>query len=374
MPKHCEVILYQEDGWNASRILTVIESKQSIKNYAFILHDKDVDNSGKSKPSHYHVYLNFGTNNVQFQHIAQWFGIKENLVSKIKANKYATIKYFIHKDYPDKFQYDVSNVYASFDIEKFLNENERNESLNNLLQRCANGEITPFNYEKYIDVSTYAKFQSQFERAWSYREQRILNDSKGHRDCNIIWLCGDSAVGKTTLCSLFAEKKGLSLYRTATGKDPFSHYAGQPAILLDDLRPNSPFSFDELLRITDPYNACPVQSRYRNKVLKCSFIFITTILTPMEFVKHSFFNKNEDTTQLMRRISELWLVERTQIQIRKFDIEQGTFLLGEIVPNPVPMYLRTLKSDTKALDSGKIFTDLQSEFERDASKEIGKED
>ena len=94
----------------------------------------------------------------------------------------------------------------------------------------------------------------------------------------------------------------------------------------------------------------------------------------MEFVKHSFLNKNEDTTQLMRRISELWLVERTQIQIRKFDIEQGTFLLGEIVPNPVPMYLRTLKSDTKALDSGKIFTDLQSEFERDASKEIGKED
>lgn len=42
MPKRAEVILYAEDGWDKGKIISIIELKQSIKEYAFILHDRNL--------------------------------------------------------------------------------------------------------------------------------------------------------------------------------------------------------------------------------------------------------------------------------------------------------------------------------------------
>ena len=56
--KHCEVVS------NVSHlkvdIQAVIRSKKSIKQWAYILHDKD-----DTEP-HYHIYLNFGKTSVEF--------------------------------------------------------------------------------------------------------------------------------------------------------------------------------------------------------------------------------------------------------------------------------------------------------------------
>ena len=87
MPKRAEVILYAEDGWDKGKIISIIELKQSIKEYAFILHDSDLDDNNEIKKPHFHIYLGFGSTNVQFEHIAAWFHTKTELVQKIKTNK-----------------------------------------------------------------------------------------------------------------------------------------------------------------------------------------------------------------------------------------------------------------------------------------------
>ena len=83
--KRAEILLYAEDGWDSGRIISVIEQKQSIKEYAFILHDSDLDELGQPKKAHYHIYLVFGNCNLQFQHVAAWFQVKPQMVQKIKT-------------------------------------------------------------------------------------------------------------------------------------------------------------------------------------------------------------------------------------------------------------------------------------------------
>ena len=80
MPKQVEVKLYSEDGWTVPRIQDVLKARTSVKEYAMILHDKDVGEDGKPIKDHYHIYLNFGRTNWQFKDVAKWFGIADNQV------------------------------------------------------------------------------------------------------------------------------------------------------------------------------------------------------------------------------------------------------------------------------------------------------
>ena len=42
MPKELEAILYPGDGWDPESIIKVLEKRKSVKEYAIILHDKDI--------------------------------------------------------------------------------------------------------------------------------------------------------------------------------------------------------------------------------------------------------------------------------------------------------------------------------------------
>ena len=46
MPKQMEVKLYPDDGWTVSKIEETLKARTSIKEYAMILHDQDVDENG----------------------------------------------------------------------------------------------------------------------------------------------------------------------------------------------------------------------------------------------------------------------------------------------------------------------------------------
>ena len=111
MPKHCETVLYAEDNWDVPNILKVLGKHDSIKKYVIALHDQDVLADGTPAKPHFHIYLNFGTTNVQLPQVAKWFGVKEQSVEKIKSDKsdrnqsmgmYYTIKYYTHQDEPGK--------------------------------------------------------------------------------------------------------------------------------------------------------------------------------------------------------------------------------------------------------------------------------
>ncbi len=359
MAKHLEIVLYAEDGWNDGKIESVVQSKQSVKQYAYILHDKDLDDDGQLKKPHYHLYLNFGQNNVQFEHVAKWFNTSANKVERIKTSKLFTIQYYLHKNEPGKHQYPLEAIRANFDAAAFLEGASKKASFQKILEQCADGTITPYNYEDYIDPVTYAKHGNQIARAWDYAEHSWGKKADGRRDCRVIWAYGQSGVGKTTVCRLYAEKLGLSVYLTATGADPLSHYCGQPALILDDLRPNPKiFTYEALLKTLDPHHNAPVHSRYRDKTLQCSHIFITTIEHPRDFVSEYKLPLKDSAVQLYRRLDEIWEVTEDTIRAEKYDLKHKIFSPFFTTENPLKVYLRELAADPMRVCSTNIFRQI----------------
>lgn len=62
-------------------IQAVCMKYKTIKQWAYILHDKD-----DTRP-HYHIYVNFGNSGVESSEVAKWFEVSENFIEKIKGRK-----------------------------------------------------------------------------------------------------------------------------------------------------------------------------------------------------------------------------------------------------------------------------------------------
>lgn len=99
-------IVYPEsapDNWH------VILSDECIPAIASPLHDKDLDPTGEPKKAHYHVMLMFAgvkTQDQVFSICKKFGGIQPRPVS----NAQSMARYFIHKDNPDKYQYDPEEI------------------------------------------------------------------------------------------------------------------------------------------------------------------------------------------------------------------------------------------------------------------------
>lgn len=368
MAKRLEIILYPEDGWTKETILDVINSKKSIKKYAFILHDQDVDEEDKPVKPHYHVYLGFGNTNVQYEHAAKWFGTTPDKVQRIKSNLAITLQYYMHLHQDSKHPYPMEAIVANINIAAELATHQAEIFLNDLIRQCADGTITPYNYTDYISPTIYSRHEAKFQRAWAYADQKRNNALEGQRSCHTIWVYGKSGTGKTTLCKRYADAQHLPSYTIATGKDPFSHYAGQPVLILDDLRPSEPFDYMELLRVIDPHYTAPMQSRYRNKILNCSLIFITTVYRPEDFVNFLHLSKQDSATQLYRRLHEVWYVTNDTIQIWAYHLDENKFTLVHTVENPVPNYIQQQKKPDEMPDSASVLNKISNLYKSNKEK------
>ena len=355
--RHVEVVLYMEDGWTYEKIVALMESKRSVKEFAAMLHDQDVNGDGTPKKPHFHIYINFGGSAPEFKYIAAWFNIPESRVQKIKTNKPTVLCYYTHENEPYKHQYPLEDMVANFDVAAYLKEHEQKASVSKVIQQCADGTITPLNYTEHISGSIYAANERKIQSAWKYASDLRSIASQGTCERTIIWLHGATMVGKGELCKMVARSRNLPLYFTSTGKDPFGEYRNEPIAVLDDLRPYEPFTFAELLKITDPHNLCSVKSRYRNKELVCPLIFITSPLSPVEFA--SRYNlENESAAQLYRRLAEVWHVTQPAINISKYNVDMGVFVNTSLRPNPVPAYLATLAPALPAIDGDEVLGQL----------------
>ena len=362
MPKQMEVNLYPDDGWTVHKIEEVLKARTSVKEYAMILHDQDVDKNGDPVKAHYHIYLHFGNTNWKYEDVAKWFGIKVNHVARVKTNKALALRYYLHEGRPNKHQYPVEAYVANFDVKAYLDKVAQKVNLDTLISKCAAGEITRLNYTQYIDPVIYAKHRNLFDSAWRFRDAALADKNDlNNRERPVLWFYGDTAVGKSLLCKLIADKQQLPIYFTSTGTDPFGEYRGEDIVVLDDLRPEKPFSFESLLKIIDPYNVCAVQSRYHNKHLTCSQIIVTSPMSPEQYATQSYLQGEEDA-QLYRRLTEVWAVTSTDIYISKYDLGLRRFVAIDTRPNPVPAYLATRTPSTPAFNGGDILTKLNTEY------------
>jgi hypothetical protein len=112
------LLLYPEDNSHVDALEVI---KQSY-DYAYILHDKDLDENGKTKKPHWHVLVTTGKNQKWSSALSEDLKITENYIQKVK-NLDRALEYLIHLNDEDKHQYSIDDVCGTLKLRLAANMN-----------------------------------------------------------------------------------------------------------------------------------------------------------------------------------------------------------------------------------------------------------
>lgn len=314
------------------KVESVLNSRDCIRDYAYIIHDKDVDVHGNLKEPHIHLAIRF-KNAYDTKYIANWFGISENYVSRVKGKWVDMLKYLTHRNALDKYQYLDSDVKSNFDfVGEIENKSKpRDERRSEIINKIVTGEIREYNYHNYITIDEYDKYRKSIENAFKYR----LDSIKGvEREMECIFITGDSGTGKTSYAKQVAKDRGFSVFVSSGSNDPLDDYKGQDCIILDDLRPSC-MGLSDLLKMLDNHTASTVKSRYKNKVLECRLIIITTTLSIDSFFGNVFSEEKETIVQLKRRCGLMLNFHLKYYETYVYDPYKRDYVYYGDMPNPI---------------------------------------
>ena len=115
--RNVELILYDiEEVYKCKKMCEI-----SNYSYAYCYHDKDLlENLSDFKKAHYHFQV-YSENVKELDKWVEIFEVNSARVQKID-NKKAAIRYLIHADNNDKYQYEIQNIVSNFEIIKYFDK------------------------------------------------------------------------------------------------------------------------------------------------------------------------------------------------------------------------------------------------------------
>ena len=272
----------------------------AVKDYAYILHDKDVQPDGSPAAAHWHIMIRF-KNPVPTESLCTWFQIKPNQIEKIKGSFGDAVAYLTHKNRPDKYQYLDEEIKSNYDfaveVEKALSKKKASERKEEIIELIRSGTVREYNYTEYISAVEFDKYKRAIDNAFTYRRDTLKSLD---RHMNVIYIYGGSGTGKTTYAKQLATNKGLSCYISSGSNDPLDGYKGQDCLILDDIRPGD-FLLSDFLKILDNNTQSTVKSRYKNKLLECQYLIVTTSFDIPVFFDLLLDSEGESVKQMERR-------------------------------------------------------------------------
>lgn len=338
-----ELMLYP-DSFKVVNLDAYLHSLPGLRDFAYILHDMD------GVKEHYHLALRM-TDTRNSSNICKHFGVPENLISRVKGRWTDMLKYLTHANAPDKHQYDVSLVTSNFDWQKEIEKDNSRKRVDEIVSMIVSGVIREYNYFEHITGIEYVKYKRQIDSAFAYRSDKLRGVN---REMNAVYIKGDAGVGKTTYAKMIAENKGYSIFISSSSNDVLDGYAGQECIILDDLRPSA-LGLADLLKLLDNHTSSTVKSRYRNKVLECKLILITSTLDIDVFFRNVFSEEEETIVQLKRRCTTHMYMKPEVIEVSVYDNVLRDYDVPFIIQNPV----------TKMFKFERLTREQQGEFVRD---------
>lgn len=354
-------------------IIKKVKSIKFIKHYAAAVHDQDRDEYGVLIKPHIHMVLELKYP-VKIKDIAAALGMPAETVETIRqktlrgkrwvADVGGALSYLTHRNAPEKYQYEDSIVLASPDwdwkgerakSEKF----QRNSDLDKILMQIADGTIDNSNLADSVDPRFYVIHKRDIDAALAYRR---LKESQDHsRNMIVMFIHGEKGTGKTTIAKQFCESKKMTYFISGGNNDVLDGYAGEEAIILDDVRPWT-FEADEWLKILDNYTDSLVRSRYHNKRIKAQFVILTSTL-PLEKFGAQF--REEDPKQLYRRIKIKLEVTKDHIEFYEWRQELDRYVLFDGGCNPIlKRYGDTNLSKEQKRDIVRSFLEEDSDHEK----------
>ena len=114
MYRNIELIIY-DYAILMNKIKICIDNKFQ---YAYCLHDKDIDDNDHTKKAHYHLRI-FHTDRKTISAWSKVFHVKENEIETL-IDKRLSIRYLIHRDNKEKYQYEIENIVSNFDLSSYF--------------------------------------------------------------------------------------------------------------------------------------------------------------------------------------------------------------------------------------------------------------
>lgn len=146
------LVIYEDD----ERFKEQFESIQNEKEAIWIRHDKDIDDEGNLKKSHYHVVLKL-KNACTISALAKRINVDDHMIEMVKKSLNGCLKYLIHYGNDDKFQYSKEEVKSNSDtlkrrfedlVTKDIPEVEKVISIQDYIESC----------NDYIDFGILGKY------------------------------------------------------------------------------------------------------------------------------------------------------------------------------------------------------------------------
>jgi hypothetical protein len=337
---------------------------RDLEKYAFIKHDKDVYTAedekenkehirGTLKKPHFHIFLKF-KNNRLFKEIGHDFGLEENYVRYL-SNRSRTfdgaVQYLIHYNNPEKYQYDVKEVVSNFDYSDFIEKLKAKDLKSKkkaaiyrrkieICEKIVSGDIKEYNLSDYVTLEEELMYTDDIKKAFD-RRLRFL-EQQTDRNMKCIYISGPSGVGKTVFAKILCKNLNYTYCVSGSERDPFQSYKGEDCIIFDDISFKT-FNWKDLLKISDNNTSSLVGCRYRDKVLQCKMLIITTTREPRELAENMTGSSGEQRKQLYRRFETFYKMSKDNITVFKFDKVNMEYKQTDINKNLVPDYIQKLE-------------------------------
>lgn len=348
--------------WEPVLLQNIAAHEDAIDAWAYIVHDSDVREDGTEKPPHIHLDMRLNQP-LKTSTIAGYFGVPPQYVERIKQKKkvgnrlYADIggalAYLTHRNAPEKHQYSDEQVVAKagFDWVAVRTKSELSQaefkSFQKTLEDIRSGKVRRYNLFDTITMEQYIEHKPDFERAFEYREGQLKNDY--NRKLDVIFITGPSGSGKTTLAKQICEKSGCSYCLSGSNRDPMQDYAGQDALILDEVRPGV-FTLSDLLKLLDNNSASSAGARYRDKWLETSLVIITTVLSIEDFFCGVRESGRESIVQLKRRCKIMILLTHAEMRMFTFKAATQEYMMFSAGANPIAEMYSDADTDTSEDD------------------------
>ena len=204
----------------------------------------------------------------------------------------------------------------------------RRDELVNLI---TSGIIREYNYTDYISPMEYDKFNKSINNAFKYRKDKLEG---ADRDMKVYYIFGESGCGKTSYAKQLARDKDYSYYVSSGSNDLLDNYRGQDCLILDDIRPGC-IEVSDFLKLLDNHTQSTVKSRYRNKMLECQLVIITTSMSLERFFVGLLGDTAESFMQLKRRIEFYCEMSRDNITLRIWQPRSQKYVFAGSYENPM---------------------------------------
>lgn len=317
-----EQVAYLPKDWLAN--LKNIAKDYKGFQFAFIEHDKDLNNEGDKVKPHVHVMARFGSSAV-VKSLTEWSEKLGLPVSAIQKWKYWSngLSYLLHEtdNSSSKNHYDEKYVVANFDYIAEMNKIRTKVAISNQITADdAMDQLAFCSLDKVVEQRNLLKTQVKGSKRNQFIQQsrifisNMLTDIPALKLKNVVWLWGKTGVGKTREALRLAEFWG-NYYLTGADRDTFQDYQFEKTWIVDDARPSMFSSIGEFLRILDPHAVSRIApARYRNINLGLlENIIITTPDHPEKWFKSFEDSFEEDYLQLERRLTEITCVGQEKV-------------------------------------------------------------